>query len=394
MAHLDGLMRVGGFLSRSETIRHALREASGLPAVPFTPDQLVRRLHLRHASIAARPIAEDEVLLTRTELSGVQPSLVEEKLLPALRELIHDHVRTHGWFFPSTNQQVVEVLAEVQKHRVRGPHYSGMGRIGVDFLRARFPSFWSTWRGPVDSTRDRDRFDLVLRHLLGLSAASRPQSVSWPSVRRELMAQHMAVSFFRPAVAAGIYTRWLGSNPRPKVWDPSSGFGARMLGFFSSYPNGTYCGSEPARLTFHDLTLLGREMPGEVRLDPHGSEFAAWTEGELDFVFTSPPYFNLEKYFDEPGQCWVEYPTIELWRDQYITPTMQASFNGLKAGGFAIFNINSTHRATLILAAQATGFVLHAEEKLLLRRDHFSRRASINTSGRKHEPILVFRKPG
>ena len=88
-------------------------------------------------------------------------------------------------------------------------------------------------------------------------------------IRRGCVVQRRAVSWFQPALAAKIWSGVLQSRSRPTVWDPSSGFGARMLGFAAMFPDGTYIGCEPATMTHADNSALAEELM------KHLSDFAA-----------------------------------------------------------------------------------------------------------------------
>jgi hypothetical protein len=390
---LDLLVAEHGLSSRGAGLRLALQTVRGR-RIALSERAVVSALARRCATIEEEPLGDAEVLVDAATLSGLTAGDVRAEVLPAVAAAISTHAQCHGWFYPKTRETVEDVLNAVALHAVEGPGYSGMGRTGMDFLKARFPSYWHTLKGPVESTADEQRLHAVLSHMLGLSSAQRPVDITLAALRRGFAQQRMAVSFFRPAVAAGIYRRWINLRAgTPAVWDPSGGFGARMLGFFAAFPGGEYHAHEPATRTCRDLQGLGREMPGRVKVYREGSEFAAFAEESLDLVFTSPPYFDTERYFDEPGQAWVEYPTIEAWRDRQLTPTLRAAFTGLRRGAYAIYNISADYRADVLVAAQAAGFELHAEEALLLRNDQMVQRKARHRSGTRREPILVFRKP-
>lgn len=390
---LDLLVSEHTLPSRGAGLRLALQIARG-GHVELSEGAIVSALALRLEELEDDPLSDADVIIDAATLRGLSAVCVRDVVLPAIAAIITAHVQYHGWFYPKAKERVDEALNAVALHAVEGPGYSGMGRSGLDFLKARFPSYWHTLKGPVESTHDDHRLRAVLQHMLGLSSAKRPIDVTLATLRRGFAQQRMAVSFFRPSVAAGVYRRWIGtSTESPTVWDPSGGFGARMLGFFSVFPNGAYIAHEPATRTCRDLRALGEEMPGCVEVFHKGSEFASFEEESLDLVFTSPPYFDTERYFEEPGQAWVEYPTIEAWRDRQLTPTLRAAFAGLKPGAYAIYNISADYRADVVVAAQAAGFELHAEEALLLRNDQMVQRKARHGLSTRREPILVFRKP-
>ncbi len=53
----------------------------------------------------------------------------------------------------------------------------------------------------------------------------------------------------------------------------------------------------------------------------------------MDFAFSSPPYFNLEKYSDEETQCYVRFSKLNEWIQNYVEKTIQNLYCALKPGG-------------------------------------------------------------
>lgn len=129
------------------------------------------------------------------------------------------------------------------------------------------------------------------------------------------------------------------------IYDYSCGFGGRMLGALSSKNNYKYFGVEPDTESFKWLNELGRYI--EIATDRKnifkiyckGSEEYFVKENYCDFAFSSPPYFNLEKYSDEPTQCYNKYTEIDSWFDGYVEPTIKNTYGMLKDGCFYAVNI-------------------------------------------------------
>ena len=60
---------------------------------------------------------------------------------------------------------------------------------------------------------------------------------------------------------------------------------------------------------------------------------------DIDLAFSSPPYFNLEKYSEEDTQCMVRYTTLDEWFSGYVSPTMERILQGLNPDGIFATNI-------------------------------------------------------
>jgi DNA modification methylase len=55
--------------------------------------------------------------------------------------------------------------------------------------------------------------------------------------------------------------------------------------------------------------------------------------------FTSPPYFNTEKYSDEDTQSWKKYDTKEIWLNEFLGKTLENCMQCLKKDALLIINI-------------------------------------------------------
>jgi SAM-dependent methyltransferase len=146
------------------------------------------------------------------------------------------------------------------------------------------------------------------------------------------------VSNFRPTSASAIYNLF-GKNK--VVWDMSCGYGGRLLGAYKAGVK-KYIGTEPCTETFNGLNNIINDFMTnsltEFELHKLGSEDFIPNE-EIDLCFTSPPYFNTEKYSDEDTQSWKKYETKELWLNDFLGKTLENCYQCLKKDGFLIINI-------------------------------------------------------
>lgn len=195
-----------------------------------------------------------------------------------------------------------------------------------------------------------------------------------------------SVSNFRPTVAKFIYNQY-GNNGI--VWDMSCGWGGRLFGFLASNCK-KYIGTEPAKKTFEGLQKLKKDFNHkEIELLNIGSEIYNPAMESLDLCFTSPPYFDTEKYSEDKNQSYIKYNTKDKWIDGFYKKTMINCLQGLKKNGYMIINISNTpklkwlEKETLNLARDL-GFVLVNVLKMEL--------SSISGNGFKYEPIFIFKK--
>jgi hypothetical protein len=125
------------------------------------------------------------------------------------------------------------------------------------------------------------------------------------------------------------------------VYDYSSGYGGRLLGITTSNMRYNYHGIDPNTETFAYLNYLN-DLIDEC-VGNRGSLTCAVSEEfvpeDIDLAFSSPPYFNLEKYTDEPTQCMNRYKTMDEWFEGYVEPTMKTIYKSLNSDGIFASNI-------------------------------------------------------
>ena len=126
-----------------------------------------------------------------------------------------------------------------------------------------------------------------------------------------------------------------------RVYDYSCGYGGRLLGVTSSNLQFEYVGVDPNTDTVNNLRLLNEfiELAGGTPGEIHQSVSEEFVPENIDCAFSSPPYFNLEKYSDEPTQCMNQFDSLDNWFEGYVAPTMQNIHQGLNDDGIFATNI-------------------------------------------------------
>ena len=177
---------------------------------------------------------------------------------------------------------------------------------------------------------------------------------------------------FSPMRAKAIYERFCKHGD--VVYDFSAGYGGRMLGALSAVPLMlTYIGCEPNLNTVYNLITLGEhieELTGRrnsYMIYSTGSERLKLAKKSVDFAFSCPPYFTLERYSKESSQSTVMYPVYENWLEGYVRKTLANIYDALKPGGLLgfvmaghIYYLNKKYAiaSDWVRIAEECGFVL------------------------------------
>lgn len=132
---------------------------------------------------------------------------------------------------------------------------------------------------------------------------------------------------------------------QPKRWlDPSAGWGDRLISAIN-YGKCEYRATDPNECLHPkyqkiiDTFAEEKEIEDERGLRPkykitqEGFEEAQIEANYYDLVFTSPPFFDLEKYSNSPDQSHIRYSTLEEWMDGFMYPFLIKAVASLTKGG-------------------------------------------------------------
>jgi hypothetical protein len=175
---------------------------------------------------------------------------------------------------------------------------------------------------------------------------------------------------FPPLTAKYLYDRFtkdIKDQDLIRIYDPSSGWGGRLLGAMSmKYERKVlYIGTDPntdhttteGRTKYDEIADFYRKNVNKGGLwkddYPHtqteiyqlGSEVIGQNEhfqkhkGKLDLVFTSPPYFAKEAYSEDPEQSYKKFNQYEEWKEGFLRPTLTTAVEYLRPGRYLLWNI-------------------------------------------------------
>ena len=259
-----------------------------------------------------------------------------------------------------------------------------------------FPHHWEVKTGNMKTPMDVWNDEILLRKAIhsrlkwgGYQEIDGEPDLSEAYMRKALRTYSgvQRVSNFRPSAAAAIYDKYADNGI---VWDMSCGYGGRLLGAIVSNKVKKYIGTDPAIKTFAGLMQMKKDWGNnkQINLYNQGSETFIPTE-TVDLCFTSPPYFNTEKYADEETQSYKKYSNVETWNEGFLRTTIINTRKTLKPSGTLILNVANVKshpelEFDTVKIAQEEGFKLVDTLQLSL--------SSISKGGYKYEPVFVFIK--
>lgn len=198
-----------------------------------------------------------------------------------------------------------------------------------------YPSAQKTW--------DNEKFRLTLfKALFSLKVKEiNPQVLrNIISLRKYIAAQ------FRPSAAKAIYDYFKAET----VLDFSMGWGDRILGAHTSDYVKKYVGFDPNTnlINGYESQIKNYNSISHKKIDYELHHDCAENESIIlndtfDLIFTSPPYFDKEKYNQSESQSYIKYKSFDSWMKNFLCKTIELRSENLKSGGHLVINISDIY---------------------------------------------------
>ena len=186
--------------------------------------------------------------------------------------------------------------------------------------------------------------------LMGAAYTLKMHKIDKSILRTMLGLRKYICSQFKPNAAKTLYEMFHSKN----ILDFSMGWGDRLAGFYSTLNTEYYVGIDPRRenhpiykkqadyYEFHK-TLFENKKEVEFHIEAaEDFDFDQYSD-TFDTIFTSPPYFNVERYSYEDNQSWVRYKNIDLWNKNFLQRSIENMWVSLKSGGKLCINISDVN---------------------------------------------------
>ncbi len=263
------------------------------------------------------------------------------------------------------------------------------------------PHMWSVRVSRYLSPHEVFHNDMMLRAAIHRSWTIWPDRYGAnPATLRRMLKTYpgtASVSNFRPTVARSVLHHF--SQDSDTVLDFSAGYGGRLLGALSMKRQ--YIGIEPCtpqvtglRSMLTSMTEQGASGSGEILAGCAEDVMRLLPQSMAHLIFSSPPYFNWERYSDEESQSFIKYSTYEDWKQGFLEPVICQSMRILKKGGKFAVNISGGRRkpdaSDVREIGSAAGFRYIGCIPLLITRVPYLHPR--NDVPHKPEAILLFEK--
>lgn len=305
-------------------------------------------------------------------------------------------------------QELVYDLANKKKRVENGTIQVG-NNAGLTLGRFWFENMQDARWNDNDTVSLRSRFnhDAKLKRAIKLCYQHRDEgedSVIPKNLRRALeLVNGGTIQNFKPMNARAMW-EYICPTLFGNVLDFSSGYGGRMMGAMTSRMRYNYTGIDPNTKTYQGLVALGELLTDSgqgsgYRMHCIPSEEFDPEAGYYQAAFSSPPYFNLETYSDEPTQCMNRCNNVRDWFELYVEPTLNMLHRALEQDAIYAVNIADyrTGKEKFEIVepwkqlSEKAGFVFEKTVKMMLNvRPGVGNGKSEKAF--KHEGIYIFRK--
>lgn len=286
-------------------------------------------------------------------------------------------------------------------HVLQGNHIRG-SNIAVTLASSFHPQMWSVpvsrYMSPMDCFQDDERLRKVIRRAFALWPDRHGANAGTLRIMLKTFSNCAAVSNFRPVVAKAVIQTY--SLPNDRIVDFAAGYGGRLVGSLSLPRH--YLGIEPCDLQVRGLKQCIRTIdalncvPGTAKIYKGCAEdvLPELPSSCASLVFSSPPYFDWEKYSNQSTQSFKRYKSYPEWVARFLHPIVCQSHRILSDGGYLAVNVPNggsrlTLRYDLISFAKAVGFNVHRVHQIRLSRVAFSHPRNRKV---KWEALVVLKK--
>jgi tRNA1(Val) A37 N6-methylase TrmN6 len=193
------------------------------------------------------------------------------------------------------------------------------------------PSPWRNWN-------EKKFFFTLCNALWSLKV----KEVTSETLRSCIALRKYIASQFRPSAAKAIYDHFNAKN----ILDFSSGWGDRLSAAMASETVEEYVGIDPNKELYEgyqqQIRLFSNKNIMNIFL-PAEEGVQTLKNFNPDLVFTSPPYFIIERYSKDSSQSWQRYKKIDMWLESFLFKTLSDSWDILKSGGHMAINISDVY---------------------------------------------------
>jgi hypothetical protein len=247
-----------------------------------------------------------------------------------------------GEWFPRNDQQTNYHLNYKGKQQYFTRSNTGNKASNFFQQENRWSVDAATCKGPKNTWNDFQGMYV----LTGSAYSLKLPKIGKSELRTMMGLRRYICSQFKPNVATAFYEM----NNSKNILDFSMGWGDRLAGFYASTTSEHYVGLDPRKENHpyynqqkgfyekHSSFFENNKKTDFFKSPAEEFDFTPYID-YFDMVFTSPPYFGIERYGYDDTQSWVRYQYIDEWNKNFLHKTLENIIPAVKKGGIIAINI-------------------------------------------------------
>lgn len=311
-------------------------------------------------------ISLDDALSAEKELYYLETSIKQDKFVTR-------YENNHSDFY----------FDESSKYNVSSNYFHQYNRFLCDSINS--PSLYRVFHNKK-----------FAKSMLGALFSLKCKQVDTKTLYTCLSLRKYVASQFKPSVAKAIYDYFKAEY----IVDPCAGWGDRLAGFYASKYGKEYFGIDANKNLQDGYKEQIKEYSKIFSNKKANIIYNAIEDTELsqcDLVFTSPPYFGVERYSKDDKQSYLRYRKLDQWLEKFLFKLIYKSYISLICGGHLVLNISDVYMnhtvnsicEPMIKYAESIGFKLINIYGIKMSKRINSRS---DKKGIFCEPLYIFRK--
>lgn len=243
------------------------------------------------------------------------------------------------------------------KHIIYGE--DGLNRDAKPCILVNEPSFYESMNLLPEAFMDLERvrvkradqsaspLDIYREDILKMmnNCLNRYRCINAHTLRETVYENTFEATEFKPSVLAALIEKF---KPN-RVLDFCAGRGSRLVACIAKGVD--YIGVDPdaALHPIYQKMIVsltnGKESQQKYNMiQSKAQDLELPADDMYDMIMTSPPYFDLEVYSDDPSQSIKEFPEVKDWLEKFLLASIEKAVQHLRKDGHLIININDPGR--------------------------------------------------
>lgn len=218
----------------------------------------------------------------------------------------------------------------------------------------------------------------IVEYRLGFNNSNEYFDLNIKNLYRGLEVRSMFnVGIFYIKQSKEIYEKYV-ENENSKIYDPFIGWGSRLTSLKNLIKNKNckYIGNDinkNLKIGYSKLIDLEFDLESHSNIDINfktSTELNIELVDGIDFIFTSPPFYNDEIYSYDS----LVYEDLKDWEDNLLTPVFNNCFLYLKTNSRIVIDIKELYTNSILSTLEKSGFKIVEIENYNVRKSHYTKK--------------------